>query len=225
MTYDIETIPLGDAALDLMEPVHEAPANLKDPAKIADAIAAKRAVWRERAALSPLTGRVAMVGVRAGGTSMVKRLTPQTWMEDAAMEEAMDRDEVMLIDQFWMVASMAFNSGNQLVSFNGHGFDLPFMVKRSWALGVSIPHELDVLRPHAPWRDLMKIFQCGDRAAPYVSLNTVARFFKVGQKDGDCLHLRDQLEYDPESAVRYLEQDLLLTEAIAVKMGIQKEGE
>jgi hypothetical protein len=42
----------------------------------------------------------------------------------------------------------------------------------------------------------------------------------LGQKAGDCLQLRHQLEHETETAIAYLKQDLVLTEAIARRMGI-----
>lgn len=218
LVYDIETVALSDARLDLIEPEHEAPANLKDPAKIAAAIADKKAAWREKAALSPITGRVAMIGC-LGAVDEIRFLTFSGTVTDAEL----DAQEALILQWFWQLAVKAINTGCLLVSFNGHGFDIPFLVKRSWALKVAVPAEIDVLNRwglQAPWVDLMKAFQAGDRSAPFISLDTVAGFFGLGQKNGDSRELRQLLEHDRERAIAYLAQDLKLTAGIAGRMGI-----
>jgi hypothetical protein len=218
LIYDIETIPLSDARLDLVEPEHKAPGNLKDPAKIEAAIAEKAAEWRERAALSPLTGRVAMVGTKFTGCA------PEILhLAFPADDEDLDMQETLMLQQWWSWAGHHLNTGSLLIGFNSHGFDIPFMVKRSWALKVKIPPAIDIFAKWGlttPWIDLMKAFQLGDRTAPFTSLNSVAALMGLGQKEGDCLQLRHQLEHEPEAAIAYLRQDLALTETIAQRMGI-----
>lgn len=216
--YDIETIPLSEARLALVEPEHKAPGNLKDPEKIAAAVAEKAKEWREKAALSPVTGRVAMIGTRKGKTLGIVRLSFE--LDDDAI---LDAQEIIMLDLWWQSARSALVDGQLLVSWNGHGFDIPFLIKRSWALNVPIPPEIHIRNPwgmQAPWIDLMREWQCGDKTAAYTGLNTAARFLGLGQKAGDCLQLRHQLEHDPETAVAYLNQDLLLTEGIGLRMGI-----
>ena len=61
---DIETVAI-DGAADLAEPV-TAPANWKDPAKIAAYVAEKQAEQTSRAALYPWTARVVAVGIIDG---------------------------------------------------------------------------------------------------------------------------------------------------------------
>ena len=217
--YDIETVPLSDDRLALCEPEHKAPSNVKDPAKIAAAIAEKAVTWREKAALSPLTGRVAMIGMYNEEPKSIFLA-----FKDAT-DEDLDLQESLMLKQFWTAASKAIANGQLIVSWNGHGFDVPFMIKRSWALKVEIPAGIDIRNKwgmQPPWIDLMKEWQCGDKSAEYTSLNTAAGFLGLGQKAGDCLQLRHQLEHEPETAIAYLKQDLVLTEAIARRMGITR---
>lgn len=218
LVYDIETIPLSNARLDLIEPEHKAPGNLKNPVNIAAAIAEKKAAWREKAALSPITGRVAMIGC-SGVTEEIRFLT----FTPGTTEEDLDKQEGSMLESFWQAAVKAIRNGCLLVSFNGHGFDIPFLVRRSWALRVTVPAEVDVLNRwglQAPWIDLMKVFLAGDRNTLFVSLNTVAGFLGLGQKDGDCRELRHQLEHARDQAITYLAQDLKLTAGIANRLGI-----
>lgn len=214
--YDIESIPLSEARLALVEPEHKAPGNLKDPEKIAAAIAEKAKEWREKAALSPITGRVAMMGARIAASEIMRLSFP-------ADDDALDLQESMMLCQWWSSAKAALLDGKLLVSWNGHGFDVPFLIKRSWALNVPIPPEIDIRNKwgmQAPWIDLMREWQCGDKTAPFTSLNTASRFLRLGQKAGDCLQLRHQLEHEPETAIAYLKQDLVLTEGVGRRMGI-----
>jgi len=212
--YDIETVPLSEARLLLVEPEHKAPGNLKDPEKIATAIAEKAQEWREKAALSPMTGRVAMIGA---GDDIIHLA-----FKDAD-DDNLDAQERIMLAIWWREAILATLRGRMLVSWNGHGFDVPFLIKRSWALNVPIPREIDIRNKwgmQAPWIDLMREWQCGDKTAGFTGLNTAARFLGLGQKAGDCLQLRHQLEHEPETAIAYLKQDLDLTESIGRRMGI-----
>src|SRR5687767_1701747 len=93
--FDIETVPLSGARLALLEPEHEAPGNFKDPEKIAAAIAEKSRLWREKAALSPLTGRVAMIGMGADPLS-IRHLV----FSDPD-DEALDKLERHLLTGWW----------------------------------------------------------------------------------------------------------------------------
>ncbi|NBU83438.1 MAG: hypothetical protein EBS21_02325 [Sphingomonadaceae bacterium] len=215
--YDIETVPLSEARLALVEPEHKAPGNLKDPEKIAAAIAEKAKEWREKAALSPITGRVAMVGAKIDESEILHLAFAD------ADDDELDLQEGVMLMRLWKCAKSSMMDGKILVSWNGHGFDIPFLIKRSWALKVTIPPEIDIRNKwgmQPPWIDLMREWQCGDKTAGYTSLNTAAGFLGLGQKAGDCLQLRHQLEHDPETAVAYLKQDLALTEGIGRRMGI-----
>ena len=215
--YDIETVPLSDERLSLVEPEHKAPGNLKDPAKIADAIKEKAATWREKAALSPITGRVAMIGVFNEEPKILHLA-----FKDAT-DDDLDLQESIMLKSFWKCAMSAIGAGQLLVSWNGHGFDVPFLIKRSWALQAPIPAGIDIRNKwgmQPPWIDLMKEWQCGDRSAEFTSLNTAAGFLGLGQKAGDCLQLRHHLEHEPETAIAYLKQDLVLTRGISQRMGI-----
>jgi len=55
---DIETSALPDELLERVKPEFAAPSNIKDPVKIAAAIADKAIEWKERAALKAVTGKI-----------------------------------------------------------------------------------------------------------------------------------------------------------------------
>lgn len=223
IVYDIETVPLSEARLVLLEPDHEAPSNYVKPEAIAKAKEDKARAWREKAALSPITGRVAMIGI--GGIGKKETPTFETNIIHLAFKDASDDDldtqERYMLMGLWAGLEEAAVNGTRLISFNGHGFDIPFLVKRSWSLRVRIPGNLGVFHrygPGEPFIDLMKQFNVGDPSA-YISMNAVAGFLGLPPKDGDCRLLRQQLEDEPEKAIAYLKRDLELTAEIAGVMG------
>ena len=68
ITFDIETEGLPESELLAIMPDFKPNGTLKDPDKIAADLAKKKAEWIEKAALSPLTGRVLCIGANKGGS-------------------------------------------------------------------------------------------------------------------------------------------------------------
>jgi hypothetical protein len=174
--------------------------------------------WREfvdRAALSPITGRVLAIGWI--GTNDVI----QIWAVDPADADA----EKKLLTTFWVSFRECCKTDSPIIGFNSLGFDLPFLIRRSWLLGVDVPD--DVLsngRPHRLFIDLMQVWGCGNRQER-ISLDNLSAFFGHGQKTegvngGDFarLYLSEKPE-DREKAIEYLRQDCRLTMAAAKRMG------
>jgi hypothetical protein len=120
LVFDIETAPIADAA-EFLEPA-EAPANYKDPAKIAAYIDEKNAENLGRCALDIDLCRVVAIGLRAEDGDASAVLTPTVDEERSALA------------LFWHDASTA-----HLVGFNCLAFDLPVLMRRSQYLGIAIP--------------------------------------------------------------------------------------
>jgi hypothetical protein len=188
--FDVESVRLG---------------NLKDSAKIAEKIAASKAshnaAWLERAALNPLAGQVLAIGILSD-TKVVLH----------GMEES------ELIDRFWLFYDHAHQNGDRLVGFNCCSFDLPFLVRRSWLLGVPVPQS--VLRDNRYWSptfvDLLDVWRMGNRQE-YISQDELARALGVdGKPDGitgaDFARLFNE---DRPRAIEYLKNDLRMIEDIA----------
>jgi DNA polymerase elongation subunit (family B) len=167
--------------------------------------------WQEfvsRAALSPTTGRVLLIGALNNGNF-------RGFGKD---------DEAANIIAFWDVVAEAMSRKVRIIGHNSNSFDLPFLVRRSWLLGVPVPRETRQGRYWNPlFVDTMEVWGCGSR--DFTSLNALGAAFGVGQKTegvngGDFAKLWFGSADDRRLAIDYNEQDLRLTAAIAAKMGL-----
>ncbi len=167
--FDIETRADTEAPTRLPEP--EAPANYKDPAKIAAYIAEKKAAQIAQAALDPDMGSVSSLAFRLGerDQTCVHILVPDSgdidyaretedlgchlsvYLHDDKQERA--QMECALLEAFW--AAFAEADGD-CCGYNILGFDLPFLQRRSMALNVKPPIVLPRLSKYQtdPVRDL-----------------------------------------------------------------------
>lgn len=210
--FDCETGPLPDEQLKALEPTFEPPGNLKDPTKIAAAIEEKRAAWYERAALSPLTGRILAIGYSDG-------------IVHGAEHSA---DEGAMIGGFFARVGPLAPKREQLVGWNIHDFDLPFICRRALVHGLSIPPAL-LPTGHSrffwpSWLiDLRAIWGFGEHQ-PAGSLEVVCRTLGLGQKNGDGADFARLYFGTPEEraqALSYLANDLALTAKLAARLGVR----
>jgi predicted PolB exonuclease-like 3'-5' exonuclease len=199
--FDIETGPLPADVRQERIPEFEPDSRLKDPVKIAESIEGKKKAWLGDAALSPITGQVLVIGLLEG--DQVKYLYGE---------------EKSFLEQFWTIVRDAMFKSDCLVGFNCNTFDLPFLMKRSWALGVKPPI---FLRSGRYWNqyiiDLREIWQLGDRQA-HGGLDQISKFFGMSGKAGDGKDFAALWESDQEKALAYLKQDLLLTKGLYDRM-------
>jgi len=136
LLFDIETAPLPDAA-GYLEPA-TAPANYKDPEKIASYIAEEQAKQLSKCALDLDLCRVIAIGV---------------WCPDEAAPLDIDlcpdeTEERAALQLFWHILR-TFPQAD-LVGFNVIGFDLPVLMRRSLYLGLKYPKL--VLNKYRPGR-------------------------------------------------------------------------
>ena len=198
--FDIETGPAPDSELALVKPKFKGPSNYKDPTKIAEAIASAEADWKEKAALSAVTGRVLCIGILAGTTF-----------------EFLHGDETKLLGAFWEAWR---DQGRVWVGWSCKSFDFPFLIRRSWALKVPVPADVFQGR-YFDTRlvDLMDIWNCGNREQRE-SLDTVCKMLGLGAKNGSGADFARLWIEDNDAAMDYLRNDLRLTAALADRIGI-----
>tara|TARA_R110000796_G_scaffold46566_5_gene112531 strand:- start:2529 stop:3191 length:663 start_codon:yes stop_codon:yes gene_type:complete len=209
--FDIETGPLPDSELLAMIPAFDPSevklGNIKDPDKIAAKLKEREESHfddaREKAALSPLTGHVIAIGC---GLSLNNGVN-----ETAIMCES----EPEALAEFWELFEKL---DTPFIGFNINTFDLPFMVKRSWKLGVSVPISIRSGRYFSNrFIDLRDMWQMGDRQAKG-SLDAICRHFGVEGKNGHGKDFARLFELDRETALDYLANDLRMTRAVHERM-------
>lgn len=249
---DIETGPLPDELLRTCLPPFEAPphpgefderavkyGNLKDEAKRAAKLEECRAAhnqavaeyglaveaarvkhWEEgvaKAALSPITGCVVAIGY----FNQVKDVIGI----DGVDEGELPLDEASILAKFWQTYEACKAKGVIIAGWNFTGFDVPFIVKRSWLHGIDTPSDLfdrsgRYLSP--TFLDLMARFGVG-KWGDNCRLDVAARFFGVGEKNGDGKEFAKLWlagGEDRERAREYLANDLRMTAAVARRMGM-----
>jgi hypothetical protein len=210
LVIDIETGPAHDEALELVMPEFKAPSNYKDPEKIEASIASQKEEWKARAALSPVTGRVLALGL----------------MRDADNPKFITGPESDLLEAAWDALSGGLCLGHLVIGFCSNRFDIPFLVRRSWALGVKVPGFIfrDGYRLSNLFVDIMDVYQCGDRSAT-INLDTLAKLLGLPGKNGNGADFARLLSENREAAIAYLENDLRVTWSVAERLGIIRKEE
>jgi hypothetical protein len=226
IVFDVETGPLPEAelvaAMPAFDPAEVKTGNLKDPAKIAEKIAeaevSQRRDFFDKAALDPLTGRVVAIGVlcfEARG-----EFGPDFKKPDRCLILGHE-DEAETLREFWDLTRGEMGRLNPLIGFNIFGFDLPFLIRRSWKQRVPVPWGL---RRGRYWDnqliDLREAWQLGDRQARG-SLDTIAKHLGVGAKNGDGKAFAELWRSDRLQAEAYLRNDLDLTAKVADALGVR----
>jgi hypothetical protein len=119
VVFDIETAPIDDA-VDYLEPA-SAPANYKDPEKIAAYVAEAQQKALDKAALDLDLCRIVAIGFHLGFTDA----EPAVFL---GQDEAEERRSLEL---FWQTVG-----DRPLLGFNCLSFDIPVLLRRSLYLGV-----------------------------------------------------------------------------------------
>jgi predicted PolB exonuclease-like 3'-5' exonuclease len=203
---DIETIAADGIEA---EPV-SAPANYKDPEKIAAYIAEAEKAQRDKAALYPWTARVIAIGYQWAGSQVVEVLTCRTETTEACM-----------LDDFWRVVRDAGNVV-PLIGYNHRAFDLPVLMARSALLGVPYP-TLNVDRYRSPHPDLMQLLTWNG-AIQARSLKWFAKRFGLNTDDAfsgaEIATLWEDQNWD--AIKKHVESDVTLTRQLAERLGVIK---
>lgn len=204
--------------------------NIKDETKIKAKIEAAREQHKidaekartkfiDRAALDPTTGSVVAIGyLRADGQ----------WRFDDGenVPEIPEGLESVMLKNFWNHYVYCTSKKARLIGFNSNGFDLPFLIRRSWKHRIEVPSSVFSSRYFdRTFVDLMLEWNLGVYGQ-YITLDNVARFLGVGQKPNDCTGadfaklLASDNAGDRQKARDYLHNDLTMTWGVAAAMGI-----
>lgn len=225
VSWDIETGPESDEILrkfyeplaDFSEEACKAEyATARDAAKGPAFIAKKKAEheaakvehwekYRANAALSPMTGRILVIGIRENGVARV--LVART-----------DEEEKAIIAEFLAYVAEVMAGGGVIEGFNTDQFDLPFVFRR----GLKYRLNVHLLRNGRYWhpifRDLLAVWQAGDRTK-FISLNTLAEYLGTRtRKNGDGRYFYVVFAEDPDKAIAYAKNDLVMTEEVGEAM-------
>lgn len=206
IVIDIETCAAPDDVLALVKPEFLPAANLRDPEKIKASVAEKEAAWFDKLALDAKTGQVLAIGL----------------LDTLEMEESPIRiltgPEKAIIAEFWA----AWNDGPKIAGFCIKSFDLPFLVQRSWILGVPVPQDLLEGRY---WNrrivDLQEIWTCFGYRTEGQSLDSISKALGFGGKTGNGKDFARLFFDDRKAALDYLSTDLELTAKLAARLGIR----
>lgn len=159
VAIDIETMA-NPALVALLPEPEVALGNLKDPEKIASKTAEAKDRQIKRAALDPHCSEVLAIGIA-------------NYLDDAGAIDAYVHmrvnktadDERRIIYEVWD----AVHNASQVVTFNGAGFDMPFLLRRSLLLNITPPRiELNKYRvtsadsSHLDLCELLRQTDCGD---------------------------------------------------------------
>ena len=191
-----------------------------DKAAVAENIdTARTEAWqtfRDRAALSPLTGRVLAIGCCNPDVSNTYVIHVEG--------ESKTITEKDLIEHFLCLADAVLSDGGSLVGHNIIGFDLPFLLRRGLKYGFRPPKSItNALAQYRPTNliDTMREWQFGNRYEGFVKLDQLAAFFGTRRKTGDGADFHKKFFGTPEEreeALAYCRNDVLMTAEIAVKM-------
>jgi hypothetical protein len=135
-------------------------------------------------------------------------------------------DEAAILSAFWSRYIDCQRSSRQLIGWNIYGFDLAFLVQRSWRLGVDVPSSAFNFRgrwfnwDEKVFFDLMLLFGCGGK---FISLDSAAKHFGLPGKNGEgkeFARLWRGTEEEREQARAYLVNDLEMPWVAAQRMGV-----
>ena len=211
--FDIETGPLSASEMNGRMPEFQARANLKDEAKIKADIEEKRNKFFDNAALDPFTGRVCAIGM----------LKHEGDIPELIHYKGNPKHEHSILTKFW---NAYINTDESFVGFNIHNFDLPFLVKRSYAYNMILPANIfqsgNIRRWNARFIDLMDYW----RLAVYterISLKNFALHCGLKPKEAKG-HLFHELiagnDSDVKEAEEYLHYDCELVRLLYDRVGI-----
>ena len=200
-----------DAKIELAKREHESRA-----AKFADDVVEEESrYWSDiqsKAALEAELATVCAIGYTNPGGKI-------------AIDLDLEMPEEQIIRRFWQKYESCRSASpvRNIVGYNSHRFDIPFLVRRSWNLDIQVPPGVFTPTGYVGhvFVDLLDRWQCGDRRA-YVKLDKLCRANGLPGKPDDCtgalFHELVSNESTRSAAIGYLENDLVMTLGLARKL-------
>lgn len=154
LVIDLETradreIEFNEAWWDRFRERVEIPGNLKDPLKVAAYPDEAVAKARQKLALSPRTGQIAMIGIDEGDGNGVR-----VFKHPEGLELTREGEREML-SEFVDEVSSRFTPA--LIGWNLREFDVPFLIARCTILNVRPPRWMPIPRNYRRVIDLKEI--------------------------------------------------------------------
>lgn len=206
--FDIETAPLSEDRIRAVAPEFKAPKNYKSEEAIAKYQNEALAEFIADGGLHAHTGRVIAIGFSVGNREPVVDIDLH--------------DEKRLLETFWnLIVDEHGAMTHQVIGFNSNNFDIPFLVRRSWVNDVEVPPTIFYRKSgrmylNDMFKDVMLEFGCGTMER--IKLDTIAKFFGVGAKNGNGALFHQMVQDDYEQASKYLKNDVNLVRLCAEKM-------
>ncbi len=148
LVLDLETVGVANAADFIQTDDIAAPSNYKDVEKIDAYVAAERVKRINAAALDLDLARVCVIGELAPGA---KDVTVSVIRSEEREAEVLGE-----LAQFIELGYSSDQYAVCLITFNGHRYDLPLLMRRALYLGVSFP-TLNLDRYRSPHIDLYEV--------------------------------------------------------------------
>jgi hypothetical protein len=208
--WDLETAPVADELLNKFKPEFLPDSRLVDPAKIKASIEGKEIEWRDKAALSGITGRIiAYAGV---------------W-DDEEPEVVADENERTLLLNIVKHLEKVLYQGGKAYCFNGFHFDLPVLCMRCAINKIPVYKVFQTyFRGRWSWNeafvDVLSVWTGPYQPTAGHSLKNIALALGVGEKSGNGKDFADLLKNDQQKAIEYAKNDVVLLRKIVAAMGI-----
>jgi len=189
--FDIETEANAEALEYMDEPT--APSNWKDPDKIAKYIEEKKAEQADKAALDADYGKINAIGWKSDDEEYNAVLLGNPYSEKE------------LVEGFWKLYK---KHNGYSCGYNIIGFDLPYLMRRSFGLGIKIPIIPNLAKYRtSPTLDLMMVLY---NWYGYKGLKWVAKRYGLDNPLPD-LEGSQVAEMDTDTLKAYVKNDVYLT--------------
>lgn len=137
-------------------------------------------------------------------------------------------EECDILRRFWLQCVVCIHGSRPIVGLNIFQFDLPFMLRRSWILGVEVANIIvrDVQTRWPKWHerfvDLRQLWLLGTGWDTKSNFTTLSHAFGTyGKTEGSGKFFWKLWSEDRDRAVVYLEQDVRQPAEWAQRMGVR----